>query len=120
MATSIGLLYVHEGPLTASAGVKLFPWRKHVTPNDSRHEWTDVARLISREDFERHYFACFNPLITHAWLDDSGWHEQGRMGWFAVSHTTPVQYTTYANEFMNHVIRAAGPRDLLVLLDCHQ
>jgi len=86
--------------------------------DDDRKEWRDIARVVDDKGLDA-YLEILNPIRTYAFLDDAGWHAPGNMGWFGCSSDNPTSLLAYANDFRKNVLEAAGPEDLLVLVDCH-
>jgi hypothetical protein len=84
----------------------------------NRARWRDIALNLTDAEFER-YRVAFNPLKSYAALDDQGWYEPGKMGWWGCAGHTPDTYLAYAEAFMQRVIKSAAPDDTLVLVDCH-
>jgi len=114
----IGLLRVEHGPYTSpKTNELLLPWSaiKTLAADDG---WTDVALDLPDAELER--FACtFNPIKTFAALDDNGWHEPGKMGWFGCSSASAETYLPFAEAFVEKFIKPCGPDDLIVVVDCH-
>jgi hypothetical protein len=117
-AMSIGLLDVNQGELTADEASRCLPWANSVPDTDSRHKWHDVYKIITKEAFLRDYLATFNPIATFATLDETGWREAGKMGWFGMSSDTPESYLQNKNSFADWM-RAAPADAWLVVVDCH-
>lgn len=74
--------------------------------------------FIDFEDFFSKYGIIFSPLSCFAWLDDKGWHEQGEMGWFGCSSTTPNSLIEF-KKWYELRLREAVPSEYLVIVDCH-
>ena len=56
---------------------------------------------------------------THAMLDLEGkWHQQGKMGWFGYSDTTPDSEKTFTG-YLYEYIKSINPDTYLVIVDCH-
>lgn len=116
-ALDIGLLDVVKESVAPRPGIKVFSWEGTVT--DERRTWSDVAKLVTRDEFFREYMCFFDELATYAALDDEGWDEPGRMGWFGVSSAEPDTRRDYYARFRPRFIDKCGPDDLLVVVDCH-
>lgn len=55
----------------------------------------------------------------HAMLDLEGkWHQQGKMGWFGMSDTTPDGEKTFTDH-LHKYIADVNPDTYLVIVDCH-
>jgi hypothetical protein len=119
MAMRMGLVRVEKRTVEAGPGEVAFPWKNTVRPGDPRRDWTDIATRIGRQEFMTTYACCFNPNATWAALDEEGWHEPGKMGWFACDDSSPESYVAYKRSFMDKFINNAKPDDVLVCVDCH-
>lgn len=119
-ALDIGLLDVVREPIaTPAPGTRVRSWETVVAPNDERRHWSDVMKLVTRDEFFREYMCFFDELSTYAALDDAGWSQPGRMGCFASSDATADSRRKYLAEFSPRFIEGCGPDDLLVAVDCH-
>lgn len=124
-ALDCGLLRVVEGPYEPGENEIVIPWTKYreqaPRPREAspRDLWNDVAIGMPEKLFFEEYEACFHPLLTYAALDENGWYQPGKMGWFGVSHTEPDNKVAFQRRFVGQFIEEAKPTDLLVLLDCH-
>jgi hypothetical protein len=121
LAMRMGLVRVEERTVAANVDEVTLPWSRltHLRDDDGRKDWTDVAKVVSREAFVERYRPCFNPIATYAALDDDGWHAPGQMGWFGMSNDEPEDFVAFKTSFVERVIKAAAPDDLLVVVDCH-
>lgn len=119
MAVQLGLARVEKRSVEAGPGEVAFPWKDTPGIDAERSTWTDVATRIERDAFLEKFLCCFNPIAAWATLDDDGWHEPGKMGWFACSGETPEQYVAYKRAFMEKFIDSAVDDDILVCVDCH-
>jgi len=122
-AMEIGLLHVVRGAYEAAGPHELaMPWSKGypaISPDDDRYNWTDVAKILDVDTFEREYAAAFYSLATYAAVDNDGWHAPGRMGWFGVSHAKSDSKIAFQREFKGRFIDNSQPDDTLVCVDCH-
>lgn len=106
-ALRIGLCTIAED--AKSGG---FKWERA-----DRYDVYDKA--ITREGFLSKWSSFFCPIRTRALLDDAGWHEPGRMGWFAATpDDTPETVLAFARGFVGR-IRELPPESILVVVDCH-
>jgi hypothetical protein len=116
-AVELGLIRVEttlDAPLKPGE-VSLGTWKEL---GHRAEDWRDVYTPIAKDEFIAKYFMAFNPIFTYAVLDDQGWHAPGEMGRFGCSSDTPSEFLNYCNGFMQ-MIKAVGPEDLLVCVDCH-
>lgn len=76
-----------------------------------------IEMYNDRDDFAKSQ-ASFS---TFAMLLDGEWHEQGKMGWFAMSDTTKESLENF-NDFMDKTLRElkkTHPHATVTLVDCH-
>ena len=121
-ALDIGLLNVVRGPATSTETTKAIPWDypgARFDAKDERRGWTDVARLITRDEFLREYVDCFTPIASYAALDEGGWHASGEMGWWGSSSDKPDDKVAFKRSFVRRFIKESAPTDTLVVVDCH-
>lgn len=113
-------LVAEKGSIEAAIESLMAPYQENnmVSDNDNRSSWHDVYKAVTKEEFLRDYLITFNPIKTFAVLDEAGWHEAGKMGWFGMSSDTPDSYLKQAQEFPAW-LRATPPDASLVVLDCH-
>jgi len=57
--------------------------------------------------------------FTYAVVDDKGWHEPGKMGWWGCSGATPESKREWEDNFRSRFIDTLDPGDQVFLLDCH-
>lgn len=93
------------------------PWRNKV--GDYRRDWVDCLSPVSRDDFMAKWAGHFNPVRTWAVLDADGWHEPGKVGWWAVSDATPETRHEFSETFWDRFIKDADPKTVLAVVDCH-
>jgi hypothetical protein len=119
-AMDLGLVRVVQGPVVErKTGERVVSWEGKVRGDDERRHWSDVLVEIDESTFFREYLDHFSPIATYAGLDDEGWVQPGRMGWFGCSDATPDTYKSWKRTFHDRFVAAAGPDDLLVVVDCH-
>ena len=56
---------------------------------------------------------------TYAVVDEKGWYEPGKMGWFGCSSSTPESKKDWEDNFRSRFIDTLDPDDRVVLVDCH-
>lgn len=110
--------------------------------NEAKRFWEVVVDKQPLTDVERpnDFFAMFKPeyyiemygnkdnyakdcasFSTFAMLLDGEWHEQGKMGWFAISDTTKESLEKFT-DFMDKTLRdlkKTHPNAKVTLVDCH-
>lgn len=121
-ALEVGLLDVRQGPPLPGEEGRAIPWRKGFEKrgqlDDARVGWHDVYKVIDRETFFRDYLETFCPISTYAVLDENGWKEPGRMGWWGCAHHTPETFLEAKRSFLTWLLET--PSDArLVVVDCH-
>ena len=117
-ALNIGLLSVRQGSPEPGEERRAIPWAGKVPVSDSRHGWHDVWLDITKEEFLAKYEPEFSPINTYAFLDESSWHEPGRMGWWACSSATPESREEHLKSFAEWFKATPGDA-LLAIVDCH-
>lgn len=75
----------------------------------------DLNKDQLREDYGNEYLA----FGTYAVLDDEGWHEKGKMGWFGTDDSTPERRKNWNSSFREAFIENEDPETYLVIMDCH-
>ena len=118
LALEIGLLEVRQGPPLPGEETRAIPWAGRVPESDTRSGWHDVYREVRLDELFTEWADCFIPISTYAVLDETGWHEPGRMGWFGISHATADSYRKHKREFMRWLRSSPGDA-WLVVVDCH-
>lgn len=68
----------------------------------------------SKENYAEYY----STYEFFALVDEWEWHEQGRMGWWAMSDTTHESFTSFRNT-MTQILENTDPDKYLVVVDCH-
>lgn len=56
---------------------------------------------------------------TYAVVDEKGWHEPGKMGWFGCSAATAESKKDWEDNFRSRFIDTLDPEDRVVIVDCH-
>lgn len=121
-ALSLGLIEVvkNNSPVIRDVpeGFVVSPWSQYRQPGDERYHWYDLCKKVTLPEILGEYLQMFNPILTFAYLDENGWMEKGRMGWFGMSDATPAARFEYQNKFAEKMA-AVQPDDILVVVDCH-
>jgi len=101
-------------------GVRWGDVMKQLSKDDSRRDWYDVINQdITKEEFLAEWSGHYCPIRTYAALDEDGWHEPGRMGWFGCSDAEPDARKEYGKVFMDKFVHQKDPQTVLVVCDCH-
>lgn len=114
-AVSLGLVDCKNADELTGKEWRTIKWPRQTKEGVDRF---DVLTQITRDEFTAKYTAAFNPLKPWACLDDKGWNEPGKIGWWAFSSDTPESYMKYADGFMAW-LRGGDQRDWVVAVDCH-
>lgn len=56
---------------------------------------------------------------TYAVVDNKGWYEPGKMGWFGMSDTTAESEAEWDNNYRSRFIDTLDPDDEVYIIDCH-
>lgn len=124
-ALSLGLVNcLNEDEITEEqrATCKLDPWpRNRWFKNDAGKaipRYDVIAPLPSDVKFIEFVRNQFNELRTYAYLDENGWVEPGKMGWFGMSAATAETREEYSKGFIEW-LKSGDQNDWVVCVDCH-
>jgi hypothetical protein len=56
---------------------------------------------------------------TYAVLDDEGWKEKGKMGWFGTSSDTIEDRIEWGSNYVDKFLRNEDPDTIVAVVDCH-
>lgn len=73
------------------------------------------GNIPSREE----YVAKMQDFSTYAVLDEKGWHESGRMGWWGISHASDEEQKKFQEGFFEKWIEPLDDDVLISVYDCH-
>jgi hypothetical protein len=121
-AMDVGLLEVVEDPEEGKkrGGFRWADTIKNLREDDNRRDWYDVINQdITKEEFLSDWLGYYCPIRTFAALDDNGWHEAGKMGWWGMNLASPETCHEYSQVFMDKFIYEKDPETILVVCDCH-
>lgn len=97
-------------------------WPRQVTPGIDRFDLIVVdPALVDESWLRKHDGGRFYPFRTYAFLDERGWCEPGKMGWWASTDASPASRIKYGREYRDRFLRALEetPDAFLVVVDCH-
>jgi hypothetical protein len=80
--------------------------------------YEDLFEIIEMERDEYIDYIKWSSVLPYAFLDDDGWHEPGRMGWWGMS----TEDRQSRREFKDHAkqkIESLDPETYIVVVDCH-
>jgi len=121
-AMSLGLCKIIFNDPKKAKNLGGFRWgdKTNFVFGDKRAHNYDVYNLdITREEFMYNCAEHFNPIVTFAVLDESGWHEAGEMGWFGCDLSDPNDKKEFTKTFTKKFILDKDHDTTLVVVDCH-
>lgn len=63
------------------------------------------------------YIAQAKAISCFAILDDEGWKEEGRMGWFGISRDDDPNWDTFVQQYVAELL--TNPDKWIAIVDCH-
>lgn len=94
----------------------VFFWRKAWERTPTRYDV--VVEKPSRDKLDDVVVDFMSPIRPYAFLDSTGWHARGRMGWFGAGDDTPESNSSFAKTF-NAWLKEGDQDDWIVMVDCH-
>lgn len=82
------------------------------------YKWVNGAK-IKDIDFNKIEEVNGKPFYTWALVDENGWYEQGRMGWWAINDATDESTNNFAKQFKEYVESVENQDNYLIIVDCH-
>lgn len=64
-------------------------------------------------------FVAWNACLPYSYLDEDGWEEPGRMGWFGMSTDTKESWLQFKNKIKSKVLAKENQDKYLAALDLH-
>lgn len=83
------------------------------------YEFYRPEYYLKRYGTKGEYIRRLSLWATHAVVDEKGWHEPGRMGWFGCSNATPESERDWEDNYRSRFIDTLDPDDRVILVDCH-
>ncbi len=74
---------------------------------------------IERYETKENYAKINSIFTTWALLDEKGWHEKGKMGWFAMANDTKDSELLFIEKFTETIQKPENQDKYLVIVDCH-
>lgn len=74
---------------------------------------------IERYETKENYAKINSTFTTWALLDEKGWHEKGKMGWFAMANDTKDSELLFIEKFTETIQKPENQDKYLVIVDCH-
>lgn len=82
------------------------------------YKWVNGAK-IKDIDFNKMNEGRDEPFYTWALVDEKGWHEQGKMGWWAMNDATSESEEAFIQKFCEYIKSEENQDKYLVIVDCH-
>ena len=82
------------------------------------YKWVNGAK-IKDIDFNKMNEGKEEPFYTWALVDETGWYEQGEMGWWAMSDATDESTNTFIEKFQEYIKAEENQDKYLIIVDCH-
>lgn len=90
---------------------------------------TSMVTMFGEPEFEYNLNLTLEDLQTkHRWLfewgtwavlDNEGWHEKGKMGWWGLSSATEQDDQMWKDGFYEKYLQNEDPETILAVVDCH-
>ena len=82
------------------------------------YKWVNGAK-IKDIDFNKMNEGKEEPFYTWALVDEEGWYEQGKMGWWATHNATNDSTNEFINKFYEYIKKEENQDKYLIIVDCH-
>lgn len=82
------------------------------------HKYVNGAK-IKDIDFKKMEEIEKGRFCTWALVDETGWYEQGQMGWWAMNDATKESTQELADKFQEYISKPENQEKYLVIVDCH-
>lgn len=95
-------------------------WKAYKDILDGKGDgWYRPEYLQRRYPTFEDYLMATRNTVLYAVLDEDGWHEPGRMGWFGMSDTTEDDDIRWNKNFYEKYIASKDENYWLTIVDCH-
>lgn len=74
-----------------------------------------MERYGTKENFAK----MESIFTTWALLDETGWHEKGKMGWWAMNDSTKDSELLFLEKFTETLNKPENQNKYLIIVDCH-
>lgn len=91
---------------------------KDIKPAPKGYKWVNGAK-IKDIDFNKMNEGKEEPFYTWALVDETGWYEQGKMGWWAMNNATDESTEQFNKKFQEYIKAEENQEKYLVIVDCH-
>ena len=101
-------------------GMAKHKWPRQLQAGIDRYD-VYLGTTITEAEFLERFKHAAHPWSTWAYLDEEGWHEPGKMGWWAISHETPDDLLAHKRKYIERVMRGieTAPKSYVTAVDCH-
>ncbi len=84
-------------------------------------KWTRYEKEYYTERYEtkENYAKIQSTFTCWALLDETGWHEKGKMGWWAVADDTKDSELAFIEKFTETINKPENQDKYLIIVDCH-
>jgi hypothetical protein len=74
---------------------------------------------INKYEDKETYAKARSSFHTYSFLDENGWQEPGRMGWFGMSSAKENEELNWELNFFDQIIKKLDPETRISIFDCH-
>lgn len=74
---------------------------------------------IERYKTKENYAKMQSTFTCWALLDETGWHEKGKMGWWAMNDSTKDSELLFTEKFTETINKPENQDKYLIIVDCH-
>lgn len=74
---------------------------------------------IERYETKENYAKMESTFTCWALLDETGWHEKGKMGWWATNDSTKDSEELFVEKFTETLNKPENQDKYLIIVDCH-
>lgn len=74
---------------------------------------------IERYGTKENYAKMQSTFSCWALLDETGWHEKGKMGWWAMNDSTKDSEQLFLEKFTETINKPENQNKYLIIVDCH-
>lgn len=86
---------------------------------DIKFECYKKEYYIERYGTKEKYAKSESTFTCWALLDETGWHEKGKMGWWAMSDSTKESEELFEEKFTETINNPKNQNKYLIVVDCH-
>lgn len=90
-----------------------------VEKEDIKWEVYKKEYYIERYETKENYAKIKSTFSCWALLDETGWHEKGKMGWWAIDDSTKDSEQLFMEKFTETINKPENQDKYLIIVDCH-